>query len=417
MFDDELTMPMKRMGLVNLFNGIDVLQSRYFIKIYAKTYIEKMSQHHLDTWMNENQLRDMTNRPLPIPTNDTFLKSFQTATGDPDEKVQAKLKDKYKFGYRSGIGELIYAMVTCRPDISTAVVLESQHSACPAECHYHAVRHTLKYLYVTRDDGIYFWRAKPLMKLQEHSMIEHSMMSHGPIAPTAKGPEHGPLDPHAFSDSNSATCLKTRRSTTGVAVKLAGGTIAYKSRLQPTVALSSTEAELMAAVDAGKMILFILWDMKVPQQAAAVIYEDNDACTAIANAQKPTTRTRHMDIRYFALSDWVEMDLMILERIHTSVNEADHLTKTLDRTLFYRHVDHIMGHIPPAYSPCAINIAGDLNIIQYDDMEKQELDIRPLAARAAKCEVQLDLWVHIVACTKAHVQSNLYPHWIVGGGC
>jgi hypothetical protein len=104
---------------------------------------------------------------------------------------------------------------------------------------------------------------------------------------------------------------------------------------------------------------------------------------------------------------------MILERIHTSVNEADHLTKTLDRTLFYRHVDHIMGHIPPAYSPCAINITGGINIIQYDDTEKQELDIRPLAARAAKCEVQLDLWVHIVACTKAHVQSK-YPHWIVG---
>jgi hypothetical protein len=47
------------------------------------------------------------------------------------------------------------------------------------------------------------------MELQEHSMPEHSMMSHGPIAPTAKRPEHGPLDPHAFSDSNWATCLKT----------------------------------------------------------------------------------------------------------------------------------------------------------------------------------------------------------------
>jgi hypothetical protein len=42
-----------------------------------------------------------------------------------------------------------------------------------------------------------------------------------------------------------------------------------------------------------------------------------------------------MDIRYFALAECVERDLVILERIHTSVNEADHLTKTLDKKLFY----------------------------------------------------------------------------------
>lgn len=133
-------------------------------------------------------------------------------------------------------------------------------------------------------------------------------------------------------------CTKTRRSLTGINVKLAGGPIAYKTKLQPTVAMSSTEAEFMAACDAGKMMLFIrsiLWDLDIPQQAASILYEDNDACTAMANAQKPTTRTRHMDIRYFALSDWVEHDMIVLERIHTSVNEADHLTKLLDRTLFY----------------------------------------------------------------------------------
>eukprot|EP00804_Cyclotella_cryptica_P027860 CCRYP_003788-RB/>CCRYP_003788-RB protein AED:0.45 eAED:0.45 QI:0/-1/0/1/-1/0/1/0/60 len=48
------------------------------------------------------------------------------------------------------------------------------------------------------------------------------------------------------------------------------------------------------------MILFIrsiLWDLGIPQRAATVMYEDNDACTATANAQKPTTWTRHMDMR------------------------------------------------------------------------------------------------------------------------
>ena len=80
---------------------------------------------------------------------------------------------------------------------------------------------------------------------------------------------------------------------------MTGGTSAYKSKFQVTVALSSTEAEFMAACTAGKMMLFIrsiLWDLGIPQQAATVLYEDNDACTAMANAQKTTTRTRHKNI-------------------------------------------------------------------------------------------------------------------------
>ena len=135
---------------------------------------------------------------------------------------------------------------------------------------------------------------------------------------------------------------------------LAGGTVAYKSRLQPTVAQSSTEAEFMGANDAGKIILFIrsvLWDLGIPQTAATLLYEDNDACTAMANAQKPTPRTRHMDIKYHVLCEWVERDLLKLIRIHTSLNMADPFTKALGPALFHRHVDYILGHVPPTYFP------------------------------------------------------------------
>jgi hypothetical protein len=54
------------------------------------------------------------------------------------------------------------------------------------------------------------------------------------------------------------------------------------------------EAEFMAAYDTGKMILFvpsILWDLDIPQEAETVLYEDNDACTMMVNAQKPTPCT------------------------------------------------------------------------------------------------------------------------------
>jgi hypothetical protein len=78
----------------------------------------------------------------------------------------------------------------------------------------------------------------------------------------------------------------------------------------------------------------------------------------MANAQKPTSRTRHMDIRYHVLCEWVERDLIVLERVNTTINEADHFTKLLSRLLFHRHKDYIMGHVPPEYSPAHARSTG-----------------------------------------------------------
>eukprot|EP00590_Aulacoseira_subarctica_P011809 CAMPEP_0172428448 /NCGR_PEP_ID=MMETSP1064-20121228/46386_1 /TAXON_ID=202472 /ORGANISM="Aulacoseira subarctica , Strain CCAP 1002/5" /LENGTH=86 /DNA_ID=CAMNT_0013173241 /DNA_START=328 /DNA_END=584 /DNA_ORIENTATION=- len=55
---------------------------------------------------------------------------------------------------------------------------------------------------------------------------------------------------------------------------------------------------------------------------ATVLYEDNNGALMMANAQQPTRRTRHMDIKKFALLDWVEQDLLILKSIKTLENAA-----------------------------------------------------------------------------------------------
>ena len=41
-----------------------------------------------------------------------------TADGTCDDKHQSELAKRMGFSYRQGIGELIYAMVSCRPDLS-----------------------------------------------------------------------------------------------------------------------------------------------------------------------------------------------------------------------------------------------------------------------------------------------------------
>ncbi len=147
-----------------------------------------------------------------------------------------------------------------------------------------------------------------------------------------------------------------------------------------------------------------------------MLYEDNDACTAMANAQKPTSRTRHMDIRYFSLAEWVERDLMILERIHTSINVADHMTKILDRTLFYRHVDYIMGHVPPSYSPCFTTYSKQTEQTVLHDNTIDDMCMSDFAAAAAKCSLTAYPWT-LITSSSAQIQSNHLSlgHWIVGG--
>ena len=350
MIDDKLAIPMKRQGYLDMYNGIDVTQTRHYIKISCTSYINKICEKYLATWMRNFTSTD--NRPTPLPTDPAWTKKFNTAIGDPDPKVQARLAKVMDINYRSGVGELIWAMTTCRPDMAYASVKLSQANSCPHEHHFHGVKHALKYLYSTKDDGLYYWRTAPRDEFPDGPL---------PIINSNKQdllldnrPEHDAHILHAYADSDWASCIKTRRSFGGTCIRLAGGTIAYKSKFQPTVAGSSTEAEFMAAYDTGKMILFVrsvLWDLNIPQEAATILYEDNDACTAMGNAQKPTPRTRHIDIKYFSICEWIERDLMIMERIDTSINMSDHFTKGLSRTLFHRHADYILGHIPPAYSP------------------------------------------------------------------
>jgi hypothetical protein len=334
LIDDQLTIPLKRQGLLDMFNGINVTQTRDYIKIDCHTYIDKFCEKYVNTWLNKVPLTE--NRPTPLPTDPTWIKKFDAAVGPSDPKEQQQLATKMEIKFKGGVGELIWAMTTCRPDISFTSVKLSQSNSAPAEHHTHGLKYAIRYLYITRHDGIYFWRTATRDELPAGPLP--TINSNFKDLLLDRRPQHNADVAFAYGDSDWATCMKSRRSFSGICIQLAGGTIAYKTKFQPTVALSSTEAEFMAACNVSCMCLYvrsILWDLNIPQEAATVAYQDNDGCTSMGNAQKPTPRTRHIVIKYFALCDWVERDLIIIERIDTSINTADHLTKILPHTLFH----------------------------------------------------------------------------------
>lgn len=205
--------------------------------------------------------------------------------------------------------------------------------------------HLVKYLYDTNDEGIYYWR-------QHQNPTSPPMLTCWKLnIPTRQ--QHCPNILIGATDSDHLGDVSHRKSVLGVVLKLAGGAVLYKTSYQQMIAQSSTEAEFTAAVDAAKYILYLctqLDEIGIPQHQATTLYEDNKGALLMAQAQKPTRRTCHMDTKYFGLQDWVKRDLVTLERINTSDNFSDALTKAVGTTLFYRHTNFIMGKIVPEYA-------------------------------------------------------------------
>jgi hypothetical protein len=126
LIDDKLLIPMKRQGLVTLYNGLDILQTKDYIKVSCEKYINRISNIHLNQgWMKSYLISD---QPTPLPTTPPFMKALQTKEGDPDPVVQRALEKKMGFSYRSGIGQLVcYGLLLPRPLIRYCQTLSTQH--------------------------------------------------------------------------------------------------------------------------------------------------------------------------------------------------------------------------------------------------------------------------------------------------
>ena len=337
-----LSAPMKNLGVIDSFNGVQIEQSSQYIKLHNTQYIETILDKH--GWLNDNFKSHQ--KPLPMRADNKYLETLENAEGPSNEKERKLLEKKMGFKYRTALGEALYTMVTCRPDISLPIMKLSQYSMNPAEAHYIALKNVFRYLRSTKNKGITFWRKQPS---RYKDLPSHEL----PSEPFTNILKHNPKNAYGYADSDWAGDTKHRKSVSGMCIIYGGAVIAYKSKFQKTIAQSSTEAEFAAACEAGKLILnirTILDEINVPQENATILYEDNQGALNMANAGQPTRRTRHICIKQFALIEWVKMDLLELKYIETANNLADALTKQLDRTLFYRHFDKIMGVKQPPYS-------------------------------------------------------------------
>ena len=115
---------------------------------------------------------------------------------------------------------------------------------------------------------------------------------------------------------------------------LAGVAVCYSSKKQKSIALSSTEAELIAATAAGAEIVYhrgLLAEMGLPQSAPTVLHVNNAGAFELAKDAKTCHRSRHVLRRFFKVREWQhDTELMITKwiAIATALNTADMLTKS-----------------------------------------------------------------------------------------
>ena len=286
--------------------------------------------------------------------SNVFVTTHNTIEGSA---AHENLEKKIGFSYRCLLGDLMYAYVTCRPDIGYSICCRSKFSTCLSELHYNFLEGVAISLKRTKHLGIlYYWQAPT-----KHAGLDPGCLNNEPL-PLPDGypvfPDHpaGP-DPICFVDAAYVNDLHKRRSTTGYANMLAGGAIAWRSKTQSTTAFSSTNTEFYAAVAAAKVCFFlrhILTCLQQPLSGSTLIYKDNEACINVVNACHPTDCTRYIETPYFRIQDWREQEVIKLIHIPGNVNNSDNLTKPLGWVLHSRHAHPTMGHFVPTTSHCLL---------------------------------------------------------------
>ena len=234
----------------------------------------------------------------PVATPVEAEKKFVRGT-EEDEKCNVST-------YQSAIGSLNYAAIATRPDLSLAVGMLSQFMQSPTQDQWTAVKRILRYVKGTLDFGLQFTKSEDFAL-------------------------------HGFSDSDWAGCSASRKSTSGQVFRLGDSTISWRSKKQPVIALSSTEAEYVALCEAAQETTWLrrlLHDIGFEQKSPTMVYEDNQGCIALGRNPKDHPRTKHIDVKFHYVRDVIERKKMDVTYCPTGDMVADTLTKSLAKPKF-----------------------------------------------------------------------------------
>lgn len=179
----------------------------------------------------------------------------------------------------------------------------------PQEPHMQAVKHIYRYLRGTSDLALLYQRG------------EDNYLS-------------------GFTDADWAGDLHDRKSSTGFAFLLGSTPVTWNSKKQPTVALSSTEAEYMALTESTKEAIWLrrlLGKLQLLNlQTPTIIHGDNQGSLNLAHNPIYHGRTKHVEVRHHFIREKILSQEIALKYVPTREQVADIFTKVLGRVAFER---------------------------------------------------------------------------------
>lgn len=199
------------------------------------------------------------------------------------------------------MGSLMYLCLCTRPDLAFACSQLCQFNNGFDQTHWLAAKRILRYLAGTIDYCLLFTK-------DDNCNVS------------------------AFADADWANDQVDRRSYTGFVIKLGNDTINWEARKQRCIALSSTEAEYLAMSDVCKDISFIknFVSELLNLNFSITLFNDNLSAQKLLQVKEYChRRTKHIDLRYHYVKDFVKCNSVTVKYLPTNEMIADVFTKPL----------------------------------------------------------------------------------------
>jgi transposase InsO family protein len=286
---------MSMIGELSFFLGLRITQRSEGIFLSQEKYLREM--------LKRFQMEDST--PVSTPMVVGCKLSKDDISPDVDQRT-----------YRSMIGSLLY-ITTSRPDIMQVVGMVGHYQSAPKQSHLAVVKRIFKYLKGTMTYGLWY-------------------------------PRNHNFQLTAYSDVDWENCLDERKSTSGGAFFLGDSLVAWLSKKQGSISLSTTEAEYIVVATCCTQILWMiqtLADLKVTYTDPIPLHCDNTSAISVSKNLVLHSKTKHIPIKYHFLKEQVTNRVVQLHYIPTTEQIADIFTKPLAMTPF-EYLRQKLGVIP-----------------------------------------------------------------------
>jgi transposase InsO family protein len=288
---------MKDLGFPSKFLGIN-------FKRAADGGITLVQDAYINTLLERFSMADAHPVHTPMATDLTLGLNSPLLEAEPEAE------------YKRLVGSLQWLATCTRLDISYTVSQLQQRMQAPRQCDMAAARRALAYL-----------KGHPIGITYRRTGAEVQLVG--------------------YADASYASDAATRRSHTGFVFTLGGAAVAWCSKKQRCVTLSTTEAEYVALCEASKEVPWLRRQLAFlgHSQGPVSLLEDNSAAIFLANDDGAAHRTKHIDVKFHYVREQVANGVVRVAAVRTDQQHADVLTKALGGERHHYHTGKLLGSV------------------------------------------------------------------------